>query len=135
MTTEKSSKGLNIALWVVQVLTAALMALASYIKIATPIEELSLQMKWTGEVPSYVVRLLGLIDLLGGVGVILPALLKIKPGLTSLAATGVVLLMICAIAFHVSRGESSVIGFNIMIMVMAGFVAWGRNKKLPIQAK
>jgi len=92
-------------------------------------------MKWTGEVPSYVVRLLGIIDLLGGVGVILPALLKIKPGLTSLAATGVVLLMLCAITFHVSRGESSVIGFNIMIMIMAGFVAWGRNKKLPIQAK
>jgi len=46
-----------------------------------------------------------------------------------------VLLMISAITFHVSRGESSVIGFNIMIMVMAGFVAWGRNKKLPIQAK
>jgi len=135
MTTEKNRKGLNIALWVVQVLTAALMALASYIKLATPIAELSVQMKWTGEVPSYVVRLLGVIDLLGGVGVILPALLKIKPQLTSLAATGVVLLMISAIAFHVSRGEESVIGFNIMIMVMAGFVAWGRNKKLPIQAK
>ena len=135
MTTEKSSNGLNITLWVVQVLTAALMALASYIKLATPIEELSLQMKWTGEVPTYVVRVLGVIDLLGGIGVILPALLKIRPGLTSLAAVGIVLLMISAITFHVSRGESSVIGFNIIILLMAGFVAWGRNKKLPIQAK
>ena len=73
-----------------------------------------------------------MLDLLGGIGIILVALLKIKPGLTPVAASGVVLLMISASVFHISRGEASVIGFNIMLMLLASFITWGRYKKLPI---
>jgi putative oxidoreductase len=132
MTANKSNKALNITLWIVQGLTATLMLMSAYMKIATPILELSSKWKWTGELPETVVRLLGVIDLLGGIGIILPALLRIKPSLTPLAAVGIILLMISASVFHISRGESSVIGFNIMIMLLASFVAWGRYKKSRI---
>jgi putative oxidoreductase len=129
---KKNGKALNIALWIVQGLTAALMLMSAFMKIATPIPELSAKWKWTGELPQQVVRMLGIVDLLGGIGIILPAILKIKPGLTPLAAVGVVLLMISATVFHISRGESSVIAFNIILMLFASFIAWGRYKKLPI---
>jgi putative oxidoreductase len=129
---KKNGKALNITLWIVQGLTAALMLMSAFMKIATPIPELSAKWKWTGELPQQVVRMLGIVDLLGGIGIILPAILKIKPGLTPLAAVGVVLLMISATVFHISRGESSVIAFNIILMLFASFIAWGRYKKLPI---
>ena len=132
MTTNKNNKVLNITLWIVQGLIASLMLMNAYMKLAMPISELSGVYKWTGELPEKIVRLLGVIDLLGGVGIILPALLKIKPSLTPLAAVGIILLMISATIFHTSRGESSVITFNIIVILLAGFVAWGRHKKLPI---
>ena len=132
MTGNKNSKTLNITLWIVQGLTAALMLMSAFMKIALPIPELSAKWKWTGELPQQVVRMLGIVDLLGGIGIILPAILKIKPGLTPLAAVGVVLLMISATVFHISRGEASVIAFNIILMLLASFIAWGRYKKLPI---
>jgi putative oxidoreductase len=132
MTTNKNSKSLNITIWIVQGITATLMVISAFMKIATPISKLSARWKWTGELPETVVRLLGVLDLLGGIGIIVPALLKIKPGLTPLAALGVVLLMTSASVFHISRGEASVIGFNIILMLLASFIAWGRYKKLPI---
>jgi putative oxidoreductase len=135
MTANKNNKALNITLWIVQGLTATLMLMSAYMKIATPILELSSKWKWTGELPETVVRLLGVIDLLGGIGIILPALLRIKPSLTPLAAVGIILLMISASVFHISRGEASVIGSNIILMFLASFIAWGRYKKLPISPK
>jgi hypothetical protein len=61
---------LNITLWIVQGLTAALMLMSAFMKIATPIPEFSAKWKWTGELPQQVVRMLGIVDLLGGIGVI-----------------------------------------------------------------
>jgi hypothetical protein len=57
----------------------------------------------------------------------LPMLLRIKPNLTQLAGTGLIVLMICAIVFHISRGERSQIFPNIIFLLLAAFVAWGRR--------
>jgi len=92
-------------------------------------------MPWTGQVPELVVRLLGIIDLLGAIGLILPALLRIKPQLTFWAALGIIALMICAIIFHVSRGEVSVIGINVFSIIIAGFIAWGRFRQVVVTSK
>ncbi len=78
------------------------------------------------------VRALGMIDLLGALGLILPALLRISPILTPWAAVGVIALMLCAIVFHISRGEASDIGINIFSVLLAVYVAWGRFKKHPV---
>ena len=125
---QKSSKTLHIALWIAQIVLAILL-LSGFIMKFLPIEKISVMMPWTGQVPELVVRLLGVIDLLGAVGLILPALLRIKPQLTSWAALGIIALMLCAIIFHISRGEVSVIGINVFSIIIAVFIVWGRFRK------
>jgi hypothetical protein len=126
MSIRKSSKLLHIALWITQVLLSVLLIWAAYMKLFQTAEALSAMWPWTRQVPPVVVKLTGLVDLLAGLGLVLPALLNIRPALTYFAAVGVVLLMVCAMAFHLSRGESPV--FNIVFGVFAVFVAWGRRQ-------
>ncbi len=94
-----------------------------------PIEKLAAMMPWTGQVSPAIVRLLGLIDLLGGAGLILPALLHLQPRLTIWTSLAILALMVCAIVFHISRGEAPVTGLNILVALLAVFIAWGRAKK------
>ena len=70
-------------------------------------------------------RGIGVIDLAGGLGVVLPMLTGILPGLTVVAAIGCVLLQLCAMAFHLSRGERSAVPVNIVLLAMAAFIALG----------
>jgi hypothetical protein len=98
-----------------------------------PIEKVSSMMPWTGEVDPILVRLLGIIDLLAATGLILPSLLRIKPQLTPWTSTGIIVLMLSAIYFHIQRGETNVISFNIILSILAAFVAWGRWKKVSIE--
>ena len=128
------SKTMHITLWVAQILVAFFLLTGAALKFQ-PIEKIAAMMPWAGQVPATVVRLLGVIDLLGAIGLILPSLLRIKPLLAVWAAIGVIALMVCAIVFHLSRGEASVIGVNIFCALIATFIAWGRLKKAPITAK
>ncbi|QKZ14131.1 DoxX family protein [Spirosoma sp. KUDC1026] len=125
-------KVLNLTLWIAQLLTAILLLWAGYVKIAKPITELAAMWPWAGEVSATFVRFTGVIDLLGALGLILPAALRIQPRLTPVAAVGIILLMICATVFHLLRGEGANIGFNIGVIVIAAFIAWGRFTKAPI---
>jgi len=128
------SKAFNVTLWIAQVFIALCLLMGAVMKFM-PIEKISLMMPWTGQLPSLVVRLLGTIDLLGALGLVLPALLRIKPHLVVWAALGTIALMFSAVIFHISRGEGSVIGFNLFLIVLSAFVAWGRAKKIPIASK
>lgn len=128
---QHTSKALHITLWIAQILVALCLLMGAVMKFM-PIETIAAMMPWTGELPELLVRLLGLTDLLGALGLIFPALLRIRPQLTAWAAVGVVALMLSAIVFHVSRGEASVIGFNIFLLLLAVFIAWGRFKKAPV---
>lgn len=134
-TTNNSSKAMHITLWVVQVLLAAIFLMSGFMKASTPIEKLSAMVPWTSDVPLALVRFIGTVEVLGGLGLLLPSLLRIKPTLTVLAAAGLATIMLLAIPFHISRGEASVIGMNGLFMLIALFIAWGRWKKAPIQAK
>ncbi|MBO0949571.1 DoxX family protein [Fibrella forsythiae] len=131
---KRPSKVLHITLWIVQILLSVSLIWASLTKLFQPIAALSAMWPWTGQLPIGVVRATGLVDLLGGLGLVLPSLLRIRPGLTSITAGCVVLLMICAAIFHVVRGEAAVIGVNIVFALMAAFVAWGRGQKAHIAA-
>ena len=133
--TFKPSNVLHIILWVVQILLAACLIWAAFTKWFSPPEKLAAMWPWTAQISPTLVKLTGLVDLLCGLGLVLPALFRIRPQLTPVAALGVVLLMICASVFHVSRGEASLIGFNIVIAALAAFVAWGRMMKARISAK
>lgn len=126
---------LNIALWLAQVLIALGFCWGGWMKLTTPIPELALMWPWTGDLPAAAVMLLGVIDIAGGLGVLLPALTRIMPQLTVLAALGGVLLQISAALFHASRGEMSEIVVNMIFLSLCAFIAWGRWKLVPILAR
>jgi len=131
----KTNKAMNISLWIAQGLMAAMFLMAGASKTFQPIAALAESMPWVNDVPSSLVRFIGVSELLGGIGIVLPAILRIKPSLTSLAAWGLVLVMIAAAGFHASRGEYSAVGANVFFVAILAFVAWGRSKKAPILAK
>ena len=74
----------------------------------------------------------GTAEILGGLGLILPGLTKIQTRLTPLAGAGLVLVMVGAIVWHLSRGEVQNIAFNVVLAVLVGFVAYGRWKLSPL---
>ena len=131
-TASTPSRGLHIALWVVQVLLFLPFGFGGFYKLTGPMPELIAQMTWPGAMPEALVRFIGLSELLGWLGLILPSATRVMPKLTPLAAAGLVLIMLLAAAFHLSRGEFSFVPVNIVIGALAAFVAWGRFKKAPI---
>jgi uncharacterized membrane protein YphA (DoxX/SURF4 family) len=127
-----TGKPLRIALWIAQGLVAVVFCISGFTKLATPITELAAVMPWAGQVPPGFVRFIGLVDLAGGIGILLPALTRIQPRLTVLAALGCVVLQVLAFGFHASRGEFSVLPVNVVLLALSAFVLWGRSKKVPI---
>lgn len=125
----------NVLLWIAQILVSATLIWAASVKLVQPIELLERLWPWTGEISPVFVRLTGIVDLLGALGLILPPLFRVKPILTPVAALGIVLLMACAATFHVSRGEASQIGFNAIFALIAAFIAYGRFKQLHLNNK
>ena len=126
---------MHITLWIAQVLLAIMFIMAGVMKASQPIETLSESLPWVTSVPGGLVRFIGVSELLGGLGLIIPSLFRFKPSLTVWAAIGLAVVMILAAIFHASRGEFSVIRMNVLIMAIFLFIAWGRSKKVPIQAK
>ena len=119
---------LRTALWTVQVLLFLTFVGTALWKVLTPLPQLATVITWAGEVPAPFFYLTASLDLLGGLGILLPALTRIRPGLTVLAALGIVTLQVGAIVFHVSRGEAADTPFNILLVALAGFVAWGSRQ-------
>jgi uncharacterized membrane protein YphA (DoxX/SURF4 family) len=130
--TISNSKALNIGLWTTQVLLAAAFFMAGSGKATAPIAELATKMAWVTALPEGMVRFIGTAEMLGAIGLLLPALTRIKPWLTPLAAAGLVVIMALAIPFHISRGEAPFTLVNAVLGGLAAFVAWGRFKKAPI---
>jgi len=121
------SKGLNIALWIVQSLLAALFLMSGGMKLANP--------GMAKDLPIWLVYFIGLSEVSGALGLLLPSILRIKPLLTPLAALGLAIILVLAMLFHISRGEISHVLPVAIFLAMAVFVAWGRYKKAPIQSK
>ena len=126
MTTDlpKENNVMTIILWIAQLLLAGSFIWASYVKLFMPADDLAAMWPWTAE-HMLLVKITGAIDLIAGIGLILPAWLRIRPDLTIYAAYGVILLMIAASIFHIARGEASLIGINIFFAALAAFIAWG----------
>jgi uncharacterized membrane protein YphA (DoxX/SURF4 family) len=124
--------GLNVTLWVVQVVLAALFGMAGLMKLTQPIDALAASLPWVTSVPEMLVRFIGAAELAGALGLILPSLTRIQPRLTALAALGLAVVMVLASAFHLTRGEASMLPMNLVIGLLALSVAWGRGKAAPI---
>jgi uncharacterized membrane protein YphA (DoxX/SURF4 family) len=116
---------MNIILWVVQILLGAMMLLLGMMKTFLQVERLK-KFSWTMRSSKEFIRFVGISELLIGLGLILPQLTGILPLLTSLAAFSLCMIMILAIADHVKYKETNEIGKNIIIIVLAAFIAIGR---------
>jgi putative oxidoreductase len=126
----RSSKGLHIALWIAQVLLFLAFMGAGGMKLTTSAEQL-LKYDATQSIP--LTRFIGVCEVLGALGMILPAATRIRPGLTPLAALGLFTIMVLAAGHHVMRGDIAT-AFPVVgtLGALAAFVAWGRAKKVPI---
>ena len=122
---------MNAALWIAQILLALFFLAAGYTHGLVPIEQAVRSAPWIADVPAGLVRFIGAAELAGGLGVVLPAALRLQPRLTPLSAIGLMTIMLLAAAFHVSRGESHVIVMHLCVAAIAAFVAWGRLRMRP----
>src|SRR6266581_600493 len=123
---------MNIALWVVQILLALAFATAGIVKATQPTERLATSMGWVEDVGPRAVRLIGVLEILGAIGLILPAVTGIWPWLTPVAAAGLALTMVGAMITHGRRGEFSSMGMNVVLLALALFVVFGRFVVVPI---
>ncbi len=117
---------MNVFLWIVQIVLGAAFILAGVMKSTQPKEKLAPKLPWVQDFSPATVRLIGIVELLGGLGLILPAATGIAPILTPIAATGLALIMVLAALTHVRRKELPAVGVNAVLFALAAFVAWGR---------
>ena len=114
---------MNIVLWIVAGLLAAAFLMAGVLKVSQPKEKLARNMGWVEDFSAGMVKFIGTMEILGAIGLILPAALHIAPVLTPLAAVGLAITMVLAAIVHVRRGELSNIGVNVVLFLLAAFVA------------
>jgi uncharacterized membrane protein YphA (DoxX/SURF4 family) len=110
------------ALWIVQGLLTLIFLFSGSMKLMLPLEALTKQMP----LPGPFVRFLGAAELLGAIGLILPGLLRIRPGLTPLAAVGLVIIMIGATVLSLVWGAGALALIPMVVGVLAAFVAYNR---------
>lgn len=113
----------NVVLWVVQGLLALLFLFAGGMKLVLPIEALAGPLP----VPGAFLRFIGVVEVLGAMGLILPGLLRIRPGLTPLAAGGLVIVMTGATVLTAWSGPLVQAAFPLIVGLLATFVAYGRR--------
>jgi uncharacterized membrane protein YphA (DoxX/SURF4 family) len=117
---------MNIALWVAQILLAALYLAAGSLKTFQTAKARE-RMPWTQGRSDGYVRFVGISELLGAVGLILPALTGILPWLTPLAALGLAVVQLLAIfTVHLPKKEYKALPMNVILMLLALFVVYGR---------
>jgi len=133
-TTAKISKT-NIALWIAQTVLALLFLMAGFQKAFRPLDLVAQSINWVADVSPRLVRFIGVSELLGALGLILPSLTRVQPRLTVLAALGIALIMVFAMIFHVSRGEFFALPMNATFFALSAFVVYGRWKWAPIASR
>lgn len=115
------------ALWIVQGLLALLFLWAGGMKLVLPLDQL------TGPfpLPGFFLRFIGAAEVLGAIGLILPGLLRIRPGLTPLAAAGLIVIMIGATGITLAGGDVAMALIPLGVGLLAAFVAYGRWRRAP----
>lgn len=116
---------MNIALWIVQGLAALGFVYSGWLK-AIQYDKAALAWGWVKDVPKALVVLIGILELIGALGLILPLALNIAPILTPIAAALLAAVVFLGALFHVSRKEYREIGINLFFIALAVFVAIGR---------
>lgn len=113
-----------IAYWIIAALLAIVYLYSGGLKAVRSQGQLQPMMKWVGQVPMPYVRVIGVLEILGAAGLIVPPLVGIAPWLALAAAIGLVLVQVGAIILHLARGEARQLGFNAALLVLAAVEVW-----------
>jgi putative oxidoreductase len=131
----RPSRAVHVGLWLAQLLLAAAFFLVGYTHAIAPIEVAVARAPWVASLPVALVRFIGVAELAGALGLLLPAATRIRPTLTPLAAAGLATMMVLAIPFHLVRGETNAIVINLVLGALAALVAWGRTRWVRIPTR
>ncbi len=123
---------MGIALWVVQGLLAVAFLGAGATKLSQPKEKLAKNMTWVEDFSQGKVRLISTLEIVGALGLVLPALTGVLPWLTPLAALGLALLMAGAVYTHLRRKEGPAVVPPAVLLLLAALVAVGRFFVVPL---
>ena len=127
--TQSAGKKLNVVLWIIQGLLALLFLFAGGVKLILPVAALAKQVA----LPGWFLRFIGAAEVLGGIGLILPGITRIRTGLTSLAASGLVIIMIGATWITVAKVSVLSALFPLTVGLLAAFVAYARSRLAPLR--
>jgi len=118
---------MNLALWIIAIVLAVAFAGSGLMKQFVPKDKLvTAGQGWAQDFSPTSIRLIGLAEILGAIGLVLPAAVHIAPILVPLAAVGLALVMVGAAVVHARRNEPMNIAVNVVLIALAVFVAWGR---------
>lgn len=123
---------MNIALWALQIVGGLYFIYVGISHFILP-PGLPAMMAWMYELSPTIHVVAGVLEILGGLGLILPAITRIQTRLVPIAAVGLALVMIGAALWHIQRGEFANIGINIGNIVLLAFLAYGRWKLSPLK--
>jgi hypothetical protein len=126
VTSTTISRKANITLWVVQVILAALFLFAGGMKLVMPIAEMTKQVA----LPGSFIRFIGVAELAGALGLVLPGIFRIRQQLTPLAANGLVIIMSGAVGITMAGGQVAPALIPAAVGILAGLVAYGRSRSL-----
>ncbi|MEF2977948.1 DoxX family protein [Subtercola sp. YIM 133946] len=115
---------MQIAYWIVAGVLGVFYLYSGGAKLLRTRERLQPMMKWVRGAPMGAVRLIGALEVLAVIGLVLPPLTGVAPGLALAAAVGLVLVQVAAIILHLVRGEARQLGLNVGLLVLAGVAAW-----------
>lgn len=123
---------MTLALWIVQILLALGFTLSGFVKVSQPVAELRAKANWPRHVAPPVIRLIGILEIAGALGLIIPKATGYLPWLTPIAAAGLVLTMIGAILTHVRLHEAKAVGVPVVLLLLALFIAVGYFVFVPV---
>ena len=127
---------MNTVIWILQGMIGMMFLMAGFMKVSNTKDDLKIKgngrMDWVEDLSMVNIRMIGIIEILAAVGLILPQWTGILPWLTPLSAAGLVLTMMGSMILHMRRGDGvKSISVNIMLLLLAAFVAYGRYALVP----
>ena len=123
---------MNMVLWVLQVLLAIAFLAHGWLFLSPPPEVVE---QMNASLPRWFQLFLGIAEVLAGVGLILPGVTKIYPWLVTWAAAGIMIVLVSATVYHLTRGEVSSAFTTLVLLAIATFVAYQRWRVLPLRAR
>ena len=125
--TDRSGRKLNALLWILQVLLAMLFIFAGAMKFVIPVEEMTKQIA----LPGWFLHFIGACEILGAIGLVLPGILRIRTGLTPLAAAALVVIMVGATTVNLKIGQNGAALTTVLVGLLLVFVAYNRRRIVP----